>query len=64
MAEPTYRPVSLQASPASDATVIDVESHWLAQDGDLYLGFECANPALQIERWGQEAGAGKTGFFA
>ncbi|HSH90173.1 MAG TPA: hypothetical protein VK996_09300 [Ramlibacter sp.] len=23
-------------------------------DDDLALGCECANPALQIERWGQE----------
>jgi hypothetical protein len=26
-------------------------------DDDLALGFECANPALQIERWGQDAEA-------
>lgn len=24
-------------------------------DEDIPLGCECANPALQIERWGQEA---------
>ena len=24
-------------------------------DDDLALGCECANPALQIERWGQES---------
>jgi hypothetical protein len=24
-------------------------------DEDIALGFECADPALQIERWGQEA---------
>jgi hypothetical protein len=29
---------------------------WLADD-DEALGCECANPALQIERWGAEAPA-------
>jgi hypothetical protein len=27
---------------------------FLAEDDDYALGCECANPALQIERWGQE----------
>lgn len=26
----------------------------LDEDDDFELGFECANPALQIERWGQD----------
>lgn len=26
-------------------------------DDDLAIGCECANPVLQIERWGQEEGA-------
>ena len=26
-------------------------------DDDIALGCECANPALQIERWGQEDSA-------
>jgi hypothetical protein len=26
-------------------------------DDDVALGCECANPTLQIERWGQEASA-------
>ncbi|MES2940695.1 MAG: hypothetical protein V4864_23660 [Pseudomonadota bacterium] len=29
-----------------------------ADSDDVALGWECANPALQIERWHQEAGAG------
>ena len=29
---------------------------WLLDD-DIPLGCECANPALQIERWGQESPA-------
>jgi hypothetical protein len=37
-------PVALDAPSASD-------------DFDYALGFECADPALQIERWMQEAGA-------
>ncbi|MBA2673018.1 hypothetical protein [Ramlibacter sp.] len=28
-----------------------------AEADDLALGWECANPALQIESWHQEAGA-------
>lgn len=28
-----------------------------AGDEDIPLGWECANPALQIERWGLEASA-------
>jgi len=35
-------------------TVVDVVSHWMFDD-DLAIGCECANPALQIERWGLEA---------
>lgn len=30
-------------------------SAWASQDCDYALGCECADPALQIERWGQEA---------
>lgn len=33
--------------------VIDAASRWV-DDDDIVLGCECANPALQIERWGQE----------
>ena len=31
----------------------ELPQHWL-DDDDLAIGCECANPALQIERWGQE----------
>ncbi|WP_161799052.1 hypothetical protein [Caenimonas sp. SL110] len=27
-------------------------------DDDCAIGWECANPALQIERWGQDEAAG------
>jgi hypothetical protein len=36
--------------PANDA------GRWSIEDeNEIPLGCECANPALQIERWGQEA---------
>lgn len=34
-----------------------------AEDDDIPLGWECANPALQIEAWGtDEAGAAAAGL--
>ena len=35
-------------------TAIEAASRWVDDEQDLMLGCECANPALQIERWGQE----------
>ena len=36
--------------PANDA------ARWFFEgENEIPLGWECANPALQIERWGQEA---------
>jgi hypothetical protein len=40
------------APPAS--ALVDTTARWLSEDEDLALGCECADPALQIERWGQE----------
>lgn len=37
------------------AAPVDAPSAPFAPDDDLALGCECANPALQIERWWQEA---------
>lgn len=35
----------------------------LAEDEDIPLGWECANPALQIEAWGtDEAGGAAAGL--
>lgn len=62
MADFSDRPAPMQAVSAPRADVIDVPAHWL-HDDEL-LGFECANPALQIERWGQESASGKTGYSA
>ena len=38
------------------AVLVDTRASWLAPDDDLALGCECADPALQIERWAQECG--------
>ena len=37
------------------AGLVDTTARWLSADEDLALGCECADPSLQIERWGQEA---------
>ena len=37
------------------AALVEATARWLAEQDDLALGCECANPALQIERWSQEA---------
>jgi hypothetical protein len=41
------------ASPNAIANMADPVSQWPFDD-DLAIGCECANPALQIERWGQD----------
>ena len=45
------------STPATAAmpVVIDVAQGF--DDADYALGCECADPSLQIERWGQEAPA-------
>jgi hypothetical protein len=55
---------SVSGHAADRQAVIEVESRWLSPDSDYALGCECANPVLQIERWGQESASSKTGFFA
>jgi len=53
MPDPTQQPLTFDgARPA--ATLADTTTRWLSVDDDLALGCECADPALQIERWGQE----------
>jgi hypothetical protein len=43
----------LQSLPQpSLSNAAEAESRWA--DDDIPLGCECANPALQIERWGQD----------
>lgn len=54
----------ISAGAADRDAVIEVQARWLSPENDLALGCECANPALQIERWGQESAFSKKGFFA
>ena len=44
------------AHPTAPAAAADASARWSIDD-DVALGCECANPALQIERWGEEAAA-------
>ena len=44
--------------PSSAAMPMALDSIASSEDFDYALGCECANPALQIERWGQEASGG------
>ena len=45
-----------EPSPAANAAPSNARgfSPALLDDDDIALGFECANPALQIERWMQD----------
>ena len=44
------------APNATTLPVLDPAAHPAFQDSDYAIGCECADPALQIERWQQEAG--------
>ena len=48
----------LQPSMPNAATPAGFESAPAFEDFDFALGCECADPALQIERWGQDAASG------
>jgi hypothetical protein len=53
MPDPSQQPHHLNgARPA--ATLADTAARCWSVEDDLALGCECADPALQIERWGQE----------
>lgn len=41
--------------PSSAAMPMALDASASSEDFDFALGCECADPALQIERWGQEA---------
>ncbi|MGV3569792.1 MAG: hypothetical protein ACO1PB_04270 [Ramlibacter sp.] len=43
------------AAGVSPATM-EAAARWASEDYDFALGCECADPALQIERWGQDDG--------
>ena len=44
-------------STAAMAPMMDASASPAFEDFDFALGCECADPSLQIERWGQEAGS-------
>ena len=43
-----------QQQPAPSSSRAAGDTAPTTQDEEAVLGWECANPALQIERWGQE----------
>ena len=53
----------LQQSSSNAATqaaaLAEGAVRWPIEDPDLALGCECADPALQIERWAQESMGGE-----
>ena len=46
-----------QASAAAQTSMQPAQSSWAGEMEDVAFGCECADPALQIAMWGQEAGA-------
>jgi len=53
MPDPSQQPLPFDGKRPA-AALVDVSARWLSKYDELELGCECANPALQIERWGQE----------
>jgi len=49
---------SLPTSAAAITSGLDASVHSAFDDSDYAIGCECADPALQIERWMQEASGG------
>jgi hypothetical protein len=45
-----------QASASPQSSMLAAEPAWASAIDDVAFGCECANPALQIPMWGQEAG--------
>ena len=45
----------MQPTPTGAAMPQTIETPAMFDDPDVALGCECADPALQIERWAQEA---------
>ena len=46
-----------QPAQPSNRSGAAVERAPMSDEDDVALGWECANPALQIERWGQDVAA-------
>jgi hypothetical protein len=53
MPDPNQQPLQFNGTRPA-AALADTTARWLSQQEDVALGCECADPALQIERWGQE----------
>ena len=51
MSDARLEPQNFNRTPPAG---LAVAAQWLHIDDDVALGCECADPALQIERWGQE----------
>lgn len=51
---PSLTSTSFSSSAPATGVVLEAASRWVEDDEDIMLGCECANPALQIERWGQD----------
>ncbi len=45
-----------QASASAQSSMQAAQSPWAGEMDDVAFGCECADPALQIAMWGQEAG--------
>jgi hypothetical protein len=44
----------INPAAAGPSGAVSLDPSGRVQDEDVVLGFECADPALQIERWGLE----------
>jgi hypothetical protein len=54
MPDQNQQPHQFDRNPPA-AALVGASAYRLFGDEDVALGCECADPALQIERWGQEA---------
>jgi hypothetical protein len=45
-----------QAFASTQSSMAPAQSGWASERDDYALGCECADPALQIASWGQDAG--------
>jgi len=54
MPDQSQMPHQFDRNPPA-AALVGATAYRLYGDEDIALGCECADPALQIERWGQEA---------
>jgi len=50
-----FQHFTASAGAPAEPPFLDTTARWLDDGEDTMLGCECANPALQIERWSQEA---------